>query len=223
MVPQADDRDDKLNQIKESLLQTLLSLCQCQPQLSQAEFSCRTGPPNTVIYRARITGTSSQSASEVAAIIGAWVKADKGSVKINHLRLHLDPACDPTLENIHGPDCRVDEPTAEATTNTDEPLMVETRVVTGASATVPTNTPTLKPTNPPPTTKEPETTKKPDSETNKESVKGAGNRGSSGGNDGNGAGPGLVVGILLGCVIACLLTALVVIIILILYHRYKTV
>ena len=112
---QADE--DKLGLISNSLQQTLLSLCQCQPQLSQAEFSCRTGPPNTVIYRARITGTSSQSASEVAAIIGAWVKADKGSVKVNQLRYHLDPTCDPTLENIHGPDCVFVEPTTEMPTS----------------------------------------------------------------------------------------------------------
>ncbi|CAI8015120.1 hypothetical protein GBAR_LOCUS9414 [Geodia barretti] len=134
----AEDTEGKLSQIQKSLQQSMLLLCQCQPQLSQGEFSCRTGPPNTVTYRARITGTSSRSATEMVAIMGAWVQTNKGSVQIDRLRYYLDPTCDPTLENIHGPDCQVAQTPTDGTT-----------VTTGGSTVTTDNTTTHETTNKP--------------------------------------------------------------------------
>ena len=195
---QAEETEGKLSQIQKSLQQSMLLLCQCQPQLSQGEFSCRTGPPDSVTYRARITGTSSRSATEVVAIMGAWVQTNKGSVKIDRLRYYLDPTCDPTLENIHGPDCPVAEtPTDGATDNTtttDKP-------VTSTPSTEDSITPPTKPDIDP---------KDPQSE-----------RRTGDDNGGDGVTTGQVAGILLGGVITGLLATLIIIILFILCWKYR--
>ena len=73
--------------------------------INQGEFSCRTGPADSVTFRARISGTSSRSASDMASLISTWVQGGNASIKVGPSRLRLDPTCDASLENIYGPDC----------------------------------------------------------------------------------------------------------------------
>ena len=73
--------------------------------ISQGEFSCRSGLAESVTYRARITGTPTRSASDMAALIQTWVQSGAASIKVGSSRLQLDPTCDSALDNIHALDC----------------------------------------------------------------------------------------------------------------------
>ena len=85
--------------------------------ISQGEFSCRTGPADTVTYRARISGTPSHSASDMASLIHTWVQSGVASIKVGASRFQLDPNCEASLENIHAPDCvEVTKPLTEVPT-----------------------------------------------------------------------------------------------------------
>ena len=73
--------------------------------ISQGEFSCRSGLTESVTYRARITGTPTRSASDMAALVQTWVQSGAASIKVGSSRLQLDPTCDSALDNIHALDC----------------------------------------------------------------------------------------------------------------------
>ena len=114
---QNDDTDQKLSDIKQFLAEVLDPQCTCNltmSHISQGEFSCRTGPADSVTFRARISGTSSRSASDMASLIRTWVQGGDASIKVGASRLHLDPTCDASLENIHDLDC-MEKPTEKTT------------------------------------------------------------------------------------------------------------
>ena len=95
--------------------------------ISQGEFSCRAGPADSVTFRARISGTSSRSASDMASLIRTWVQDGDASIKVGASRLHLDPTCDASLENIHDLDCiKPTEKTTQKPTETSTKLPIKT-------------------------------------------------------------------------------------------------
>ena len=129
----------KLSEIKQSLQLILTTQCQCEittSHITQSEFSCHTGPSNTITYRARISGTDTQSASDLASLLRAWVESGEASIRVGTSRLHLDPTCDATLANIHAPDCKVDDTiTPKPTQVTDkEPTVDDGNNENGASS-----------------------------------------------------------------------------------------
>ena len=130
---QNDGMKQKLSAVRQYLVTVLNIQCKCDltmSHISQSEFSCRTGPDESVTFRARISGTSSRSASDLASLIRTWVQGRGASIKVGTARLQLDSTCDASLENIHAPDC-VEKPT-------DEPAKTSTKT--------PTKTPTEEPT-----------------------------------------------------------------------------
>ena len=122
---QNDSMKQKLSAVRQYLVTVLNIQCKCDltmSHISQSEFSCHTGPDYSVTFRARISGTSSRSASDLASLIRTWVQGQEASIKMGTARLQLDPNCDASLENIHAPDCvekLTDEP---AITPTDKPI-----------------------------------------------------------------------------------------------------
>ena len=140
----------------------------------------------------------------MVAIIRSWVQANQGSVKINRVRYYLDSTCDPTLENIHGPDCTWAKETPTNSTTESEPTNkpgTATEGSTSASTDKPTKpsaaTPGIDPKNPEP----------------------QGRTGNNGGGDGTNTGQ--VAGILLGGVITGLLATLIIILLFYLYWKYR--
>ena len=100
--------DQKLAGINQFLATVLNTQCKCDltnSHISQGEFSCRTGLADSVVFRARISGTSSRSASDLASLIRTWVQNEGASIKVGALRFQLDSTCNASLENIHAPDC----------------------------------------------------------------------------------------------------------------------
>ena len=107
-ILQSEGTKQKLDDIRKSLVSILNAQCTCDittSHISQGEFSCRSDPTDSVVYRARISGTPTVSASDLAALIRNWVEGGSASVMVGSLRLHLDPNCDATLDNIHALDC----------------------------------------------------------------------------------------------------------------------
>jgi deleted-in-malignant-brain-tumors protein 1 len=105
---QNDDTEQKLSGIRKFLATVLNTQCKCNltmSHISQGEFSCRAGPADSVTFRARISGTSSRSASDMASLIRTWVQDGDASIKVGASRLQLDPTCDVSLDNLHAPDC----------------------------------------------------------------------------------------------------------------------
>ena len=133
-ILQNDEPEQKLSQIRQSLMATLTSQCNCNvttSHISQGEFSCRTDPTDTVTYRARVSGTSSRSASDMVELIRSWAQGGDASIKVGVSRFQLDPTCDATLDNIHAPDCgtKTTEVTPEGTTKGTE--QVTQKIVNG--------------------------------------------------------------------------------------------
>ena len=101
--------------------------CKCDLNMlhiSQGEFSCRTGPDDSVTFRARISGTSSRSASDLVSLLRTWVLGGVASIKLGFSRFHVDSTCDAMLDNIHALDCgekpteKPTEPTTKTPTET---------------------------------------------------------------------------------------------------------
>ena len=117
---QNDETEKKLLDIRRFLASILDSQCKCDVtalHISQGEFSCRSGLTESVTYRARITGTPTRSASDMAALVQTWMQSGAASIKVGSFRLQLDPTCDSALDNIHALDCEV-KSTPETTTDT---------------------------------------------------------------------------------------------------------
>ena len=139
---QNDDTVQKLSDIKQFLATVLNTQCKCnltKSHISQGEFSCRAGPADSVTFRARISGTSSRSASDMASLIRTWIQGGDASIKVGASRFHLDPTCDASLENIHDPDCMeksTEKPTQKPTeTSTKLPIKTPTEKPTQKEAT----------------------------------------------------------------------------------------
>ena len=162
--------------------------------ISQGEFSCRAGPADSVTFRARISGPSSRSASDMASLVRTWVQDGDASIKVGASRFHLDPTCDASLENIHAQDC-VEKPT-------EEPAKT--------SSKIPTKTPTEKPTVETPTKM---ATEKPTEK---------GTTGALG-TDGDGGSGIKVAGILVGGIIAGLLLAVFIVMIIVIVMWMKKI
>ena len=130
-ILQNDEPEQKLSQIRQSLMATLTSQCNCNvttSHISQGEFSCRTGPTDTVTYRARVSGTSSRSASDMVELIRSWAQGGDASIKVGGSRFQLDPTCDATLDNIHAPDCGTKVTPTQDTKGTEQ---VTQKIVNG--------------------------------------------------------------------------------------------
>ena len=179
--------------------------CKCDltmSHISQGEFSCRTGPADSIIFRARIRGTSSRSASDLASLIRTWVQSGEASIKVGTSRFHLDPTCDASLENIHAPDC-VEKPTETPSTK--------------APTEPPSETPTKMPTEKPTLVTDETPTKASDKPS------GEGTTDKATGNGGDGDSGAKAVGILLGGIIAGLLLALLIVMIIIIVMWMKKI
>ena len=126
---QNDSVEQKLSAVRQYLVTILNIQCKCDltmSHISQEEFSCRSGPADSITFRARISGASSRSASDLASLIRTWVQGEEASIKVRTARLQLDPTCDASLENMHAPDC-VEKPTEEpAKTSTKNPTKTPT-------------------------------------------------------------------------------------------------
>ena len=110
--------EEKLENLRQSIATSVNTLCKCDfspLDISQGEFSCRLGKSDSVIYRARISGTADRSASDMAALVQSWVESDTASVLIENSRLQIDPSCNTRLDNIRGPDCDANKPPIEPT------------------------------------------------------------------------------------------------------------
>ena len=100
--------EQKLSAIRQYLGTILNIKCKCDltmSHISHGEFSCRTGAGDSVMFRARISGIPSRSASDMASLIRTWVQSGDASIKVGASRLQLDPTCDVSLDNLHAPDC----------------------------------------------------------------------------------------------------------------------
>ncbi len=98
---------------------------------------------NQIVYRARILGTSSYSASALVELMQSWVDEGQASVNVGVSRLQVDPTCPVSLANLLAPDCPVlpTEPPTTSTTST-------TAAVTSSSTSEPPTSTSEPPTSP---------------------------------------------------------------------------
>ncbi len=178
------DESDRVGEIRSSLVSTLNSQCKCSlttAHITNDELSCRGGLMNQIVYRARILGTSSYSASALVELMQSWVDEGQASVNVGVSRLQVDPTCPVSLANLLAPDCPVlpTEPPTTSTTST-------TAVVTSSSST----------SEPPTSTSEPPTSPSTPQRVSKEAIS-AGEIG------------GIVVGIVIAVLLLVLIIILV--------------
>ena len=104
---------------------TFQSLCQCgvtASYISQGEFSCRGGLAQQIVYRARVSGTATRSASDLVALLVRWVKNEHSSVVVDKFHYSVDTTCDANLDSIHAPDCPLPTlPPTDASSQTPPP------------------------------------------------------------------------------------------------------
>ena len=71
---------------------------------------------NQVIYRGRMLGTDSYSATGLVQMIGDWVQSVQGSIVVDSALLDLEAQCETVLDNPMAPDCTVTIPTTATPT-----------------------------------------------------------------------------------------------------------
>ena len=89
-----------------------------------------------MVYRGRILGSDSYSATGLVSLLQSWVQGGAAALTIDAARLQLDTTCDATLDNGDSPDC----PTAVLPTPSSPPVVCppyftdQTSTVTGERA-----------------------------------------------------------------------------------------
>ena len=104
---------DNLVSVRNGTVEELAHICgNCgvtAANVRDDEFSCRRGLTKQIVYRARIVGTDVYSAPGLVSLMKSWVDTGRASIRFQSSRLHLDPACNPSLDSLKSPDCELGE------------------------------------------------------------------------------------------------------------------
>ncbi len=97
----------------ERLQETIEELCYCGftlQNLMAGEFRCLS-QPEKVTYRARFSGTTSTSSSDIIALIEEWVASGDASILVLLVRMSLDSTCRPVaIESFDAHECGGGDP-----------------------------------------------------------------------------------------------------------------
>ncbi len=109
--------------IMESLQAAIEELCHCgftMQHLMAGEFRCLS-QLEEVTYRARLSGTTSTSSSDIIALIEEWVVSGEANVLVLSVRMSLDSTCRPVaIESFAVQECGEDDnqPSSDGSDNT---------------------------------------------------------------------------------------------------------
>ena len=143
---QDKDRHQKLEDIRETVVENILSLCQCgflNDRITEEEFHCVPASPQTVIYRARIHGTATNYSAQLASHIGQWTKGGTNLV-IQQVVLRVNGFCtDTSTQTPENEECPLStspsSPTSKSSGDSNSFAFIGVAsvvgVITGASIT----------------------------------------------------------------------------------------
>ncbi len=100
--------EEKLEDIEDGLQTQLNQLCGCGfalQHITAGELQCFDSSTE-VTYRARISGTSTNSSSDILAYLEEWIRSGTASVVDQKFRLVLDSSCLPVaIDSFSDPKC----------------------------------------------------------------------------------------------------------------------
>ncbi len=109
--------------IMKSLQAAIEEVCHCgftMQHLMAGEFRCLS-QLEEVTYRARLSGTTSTSSSDIVALIEEWVVSGEASVLVLSVRMSLDSTCWPVaIESFAAQECGEEDnqPASDGSDNT---------------------------------------------------------------------------------------------------------
>ena len=93
-------------------------MCSCAltpAHITDEVLSCRAEAVHQTVYRGRILGSDSYSATGLVSLLQSWVQGGAATLTIDAARLQLDTTCDATLDNGDSPACPPPSPAASST------------------------------------------------------------------------------------------------------------
>ncbi len=105
---QTTETEVKLGNIHDELQAQVNLLCGCgltPPHITAGELQCLSSSTE-VNYRARISGTTTASSSDILAYLDKWIRSGTASLLLQGVRFFLDSSCLPVeLGSLTDPEC----------------------------------------------------------------------------------------------------------------------
>ena len=107
---QTESRDQKLEDVTETVLENTRELCQCgsflRDRITDEVFQCFPASPQAVTYHAVIHGTASANSSQLIAHIEQWT-AEGTNIIIQQVLLRVDGSCAVTVSSLVDEECQL--------------------------------------------------------------------------------------------------------------------
>ena len=108
--PQSNNRDAKLNDVSNEVLDQLTASCaEClitSDIIDKQSFSCFSDSPSHATYRARLQGTSETDSGSLISLIEKWV-SDGATIVMTGLLIKVDPRCSVQISSFNERECFV--------------------------------------------------------------------------------------------------------------------
>ena len=107
-------------------------MCSCAltpTHVTDEVLSCRAEAVHQTVYRGRILGSDSYSATGLVSLLQSWVQGGAAALTIDAARLQLDTTCDATLDNGDSPACPPPLPVASSTPPSPSGCLTQTVTV----------------------------------------------------------------------------------------------
>jgi len=104
-----------------------LDNCQCtfsSYYITEGFFSCDSKEITHVIYRAKISSTSTTNSEKFIGLLQNWVNSGTASLALDQLQLYLEPSCPVQIGSFSDPLCSFEPPTTEESTKETEDIKV---------------------------------------------------------------------------------------------------
>jgi len=138
---QEDRADEKRDRLITAVVDATEQLCHCvftegDIDSTVSGFKCSSFQNSLVLFRSKLYGTASRTASEVITHINQWISGDV-SIIVLGLILEIDPTCPVLISSFSDPECQLatSPPSGTgATTSTEVPSGTNTTTSTEAIA-----------------------------------------------------------------------------------------
>ena len=105
---QGIDRNVKLNDITNAVVQNINQRCQCGLSaecITEGAFQCFENSEQQVTFRARLCGTAQTNTSLLLAYLEAFVAQTDSTIAVQGVRLNVDSSCSVMINSFGDPQC----------------------------------------------------------------------------------------------------------------------
>ena len=116
---QGIDRNAKLNDITNAVVQSINQHCQCGLSaecITEGAFQCFERPEQQVTFRARICDTAQTNTSLLLAYLETFVTQTDSTIAVQGVRLEVDSSCSVIINSFGDPQCTMTTASESTTT-----------------------------------------------------------------------------------------------------------